>query len=52
MKNIKLAPVIFTLPKNKIISGYREMIQMKNNYKINLYGNGEASKKIISVLME
>ncbi len=36
--------------ENKIISGYQEMIQIKNNYNINLYGNGEASKKIISEL--
>ncbi len=38
--------------ENKIISGYQEMIQMKNNYNINLYGNGEASKKIITELMK
>jgi UDP-GlcNAc3NAcA epimerase len=36
--------------KNSIISGYEKMIQIKPDYNINLYGNGEASKKIISKL--
>ena len=38
--------------ENIIISGYQEMIQIKNNYNINLYGNGEASKKIITELLK
>jgi len=38
--------------KNKIISGYREMIHKKNNHNINLYGNGEASKKIINEILK
>jgi len=38
--------------EDKIISGYQEMSQIKNNYRINLYGNGEASKKIIYELMK
>ncbi len=38
--------------EDKIISGYQEMSKMKNNYNINLYGNGEASKKIISELLK
>ena len=38
--------------EDKIISGYQEMSQIKNNYKINLYGNGEASKKIITELLK
>ena len=36
--------------EDKIISGYQEMSKIKNNYNINLYGNGEASKKIINEL--
>jgi len=38
--------------EEKIISGYQEMIQIRNNYDINLYGNGEASKKIITELLK
>ncbi len=38
--------------EDQIISGYQEMSQIKNNYKINLYGNGEASKKIIIELLK
>ncbi|MCK4979553.1 MAG: UDP-N-acetylglucosamine 2-epimerase, partial [Candidatus Delongbacteria bacterium] len=38
--------------EDKIISGYQEMSQIKNNYNINLYGNGEASKKIITELLK
>ena len=37
--------------QDKIISGYKEMSKIKNNYNINLYGNGEASKKIITELV-
>ena len=36
--------------ENKIISGFRKMIQIQTDYNINLYGNGEASKKIINEL--
>ena len=36
--------------EDKIISGYKEMSKIKNYYNINLYGNGEASKKIIAEL--
>ena len=38
--------------EDKIISGYQEMSKIKNNYNINLYGNGEASKKIITELLK
>lgn len=38
--------------KDKIISGYQKMSQIKNNYNINLYGNGQASKKIIYELLK
>ncbi|MEA2096810.1 MAG: UDP-N-acetylglucosamine 2-epimerase (non-hydrolyzing) [Candidatus Cloacimonadota bacterium] len=38
--------------KDKIISGYQEMSQIKNDYNINLYGNGKASKKIITELLK
>lgn len=37
--------------EDKIISGYQKMSRIKNNYNINLYGNGEASKKIIAELI-
>ena len=33
-------------------SDYQEMSEIKNNYNINLYGNGEASKKIITELLK
>jgi len=36
--------------ENKIISGYQQMSKINNNYKINLYGNGKASEKIIAEL--
>lgn len=36
--------------ENKIITGYRKMRKIQKDYNINLYGNGEASKKIISEL--
>jgi UDP-GlcNAc3NAcA epimerase len=38
--------------ENKIIFGYQEMSQIKKDYNINLYGNGEASKKIITELLK
>ena len=38
--------------ENKIISGFRKMIQIQTDYNINLYGNGEASKKIIKELLK
>ena len=38
--------------ENNIISGYQEMSKIKNDYNINLYGNGEASKKIIYELLK
>ena len=38
--------------EDNIITGYQEMSQIKKNYNINLYGNGEASKKIISELLK
>lgn len=38
--------------KDKIISGYQKMSQIKNDYNINLYGKGEASKKIIYELLK
>ncbi len=38
--------------EDKIISGYKKMSQIKNDYNINLYGNGEASKKIIYELLK
>ncbi|MBT4333082.1 MAG: UDP-N-acetylglucosamine 2-epimerase (non-hydrolyzing) [Candidatus Cloacimonetes bacterium] len=38
--------------ENKIISGYKKMSKKQNDYKINLYGNGEASEKIINKLLE
>lgn len=36
--------------KNKIYSGYKTMDHIEKDYNLNLYGNGEASKKIISKL--
>jgi hypothetical protein len=36
--------------EDKIIFGYQKMIKTKNDFNINLYGNGEASKKIINKL--
>lgn len=38
--------------EDKIISGYQEMSKIKNNYNINLYGKGEASKIIIYELLK
>ncbi len=38
--------------EDKIILGYQKMIKIQNDYNINLYGNGEASKKIINKLLE
>ena len=38
--------------EDKIISGYQEMSKIKNDYNINLYGNGEASEKIIIELLK
>ena len=38
--------------EDKIIAGYQEMSKIKKNYNINLYGNGEASKKFISELLK
>ena len=43
---------IFGANENKIISGYKKMSKKQNDYKINLYGNGEASEKIINKLLE
>ncbi len=34
--------------EDKIIFGYQKMSQIKNDYNINLYGNGEASKKLFT----
>jgi UDP-GlcNAc3NAcA epimerase len=38
--------------ENKIISGYKKMSKKQNDFNINLYGNGEASEKIINKLLE
>lgn len=38
--------------EDKIILGFQKMIKIQNDYNINLYGNGEASKKIISELLK
>ncbi len=38
--------------EEKIVSGYRKMIKTQKDYDINLYGNGEASQKIITELLK
>ncbi len=38
--------------EEKIISGYRKMIKTQKDYDINLYGNGKASKRIITELLK
>ena len=44
--------IIVGANEEEIVSGYREMIKTKKDYNINLYGNGEASKKIITELLK
>jgi len=39
--------IIVGSEEQKIVSGYRKMINTQKDYELNLYGNGEASKKIL-----
>jgi len=44
--------IIVGSEEQKIVSGYRKMINTQKDYELNLYGNGEASKKIITELLK
>jgi UDP-GlcNAc3NAcA epimerase len=44
--------VVAGTEKEDIYNSYSEMIQRKNNFKIDLYGNGRAAEKIVNTLIQ